>query len=730
MGARKRTIGTAALWTAAAVAATAAGLPGAAQAVGGIFRVTSQADSAAAPGDVGACATGGACTLRQALAAAAGGGAIELPAGEYVLTNGELTIAPAAALTVTGAGAGATAIRQQTDARRVLSVGGGPVAISGVEISGGSLVGETGTAGAPGDPGFPGSPPVPPDFPGLPSIPATPGGPGGPGGPIAGAGVANTGTLTLTDVVVTTNHVLGGSGGVGGMGPGGGSPMPSGRGGDGGSGSGGGIANHGTLTLVRVRVTGNRAVGGSGGSGGSGGVLPGSVGSGGEGSGGGIVNTGTLVVRDSTVSSNEAVGGFSFSPPGFGGGATAGDAAGGGIAQLAGTLTVSGSTVEGNRALGGDGDPLGSIGSGDAHGGGLRATAPFTLTASTLAGNAAIGGSSPAFALNGAGSGGGISATGGGALRAVTVAVNRAEATSSQGGVGVPAGVGGNVAAPAGAISALDVLIAGGEAAGAANCVAPLGDVRGSVEEGAAAECGATAFADLKLSVLGGNGGPTVTMVPQAGSPALGAGVCGDGGEAVVADQRGLPRPSGRCDAGAVQVTEPLPDEREGRDGGGEDRRDGDGGGGGDRTGDGDRTGGGERTGDGGRTGGDGDGDGGTTAAPRLSRPALAARAFLVRRVRTIGGRRRASGGTTVRFTLDRAATVRLRIATVPARGRSARTIGTLTVRGRRGANGAALTGRVGRRTLAPGRYRLTLTPVADGRSGPARTLGFTIRKG
>lgn len=710
MGARKRTIGAAALWTAAAVAATAAA-PAAAQA-DATFRVTTTADSTADPADVGACAGGGACTLRQAIAAAAGGGTIELPAGQYVLTAGQLTAAPAAPLTIAGAGAGATAIRQQTDGSRVLAVSAGPVAISGVELSGGSLVGETGTAGAPGSPGFPGIPPIPPDFPGIPGTPATPGGPGGPGGPIAGAGIANAGTLTLTDVVVTTNHVLGGSGGTGGMGPAG-TPMPAGRGGDGGSGSGGGIANHGTLTLERVRVTGNRAVGGSGGSGGSGGVLPGPVGSGGEGSGGGIVNSGTLVVRDSTVSGNEAVGGFSFGMPGFGGGASAGDAAGGGIAQLGGTLSVSGSTVAGNRALGGNGDPLGSIGSGDAHGGGLRATAPFTLVASTLAGNAAIGGSSPAHLLNGAGSGGGISAIGGGALRAVTVAGNRAEATGSDGGVAVPAGSGGNVAAPAGAVTALDVLIAGGDAAIGANCVAALGNVRGSVEEGPSPECGATAFGDLLLGTLGDNGGSTATMVPQGSSPALGAGVCGEGAEAVAFDQRGLPRPSGRCDAGAAQVTQPLPD---GSDGGG-DRGDGGGGGtGGDGAGV-DRTGG----------GGGGDGAGG---APQLTKPALAARAFVVRRARTVRGRRRVSGGTTVRFTLDRAATVRLRIATVPARGRRARTIGALTVRGRRGANRAAVTGRVGRRTLAPGRYRLTLTPVADGRSGKASTLVFTIRKG
>jgi hypothetical protein len=329
MGAWKRTIGAAALSVAVAVAAASS----AAQAAGETYRVTATADSAADPADVGACATGGACTLRQAIAAAtAGGGTIELPAGEYFLTSGELALAPAAPLTIAGAGAGQTAIRQQTDARRVVLVSAGTVAISGVEVSGGSLVGTTGTPGLPGSPGFPGIPPIPPDFPGMPAIPPTPGGPGGPGGATAGAGISNAGTLTLTDVVVTTNHAFCGSGGSGGMGPAG-APMPGGPGGDGGTGAGGGIANQGTLTLERVLVTGNRAVGGDGGMGGSGGTPPDPAGSGGEGTGGGIVNTGTLVVRDSTVRGNEAVGGYTSSLPGFGSGSAAGDATGGGIAS-------------------------------------------------------------------------------------------------------------------------------------------------------------------------------------------------------------------------------------------------------------------------------------------------------------------------------------------------------------------------------------------------------------
>jgi hypothetical protein len=55
-------------------------------------------------------------------------------------------------------------------------------------------------------------------------------------------------------------------------------------------------------------------------------------------------------------------------------------------------------------------------------------------------------------------------------------------------------------------------------------------------------------FADPKLGALGDNGGPTKTMEPGAGSPAIGA---GSGCPAL--DQRGAARPSGGCTSGAVE---------------------------------------------------------------------------------------------------------------------------------------------------------------------------------
>jgi predicted outer membrane repeat protein len=58
------------------------------------------------------------------------------------------------------------------------------------------------------------------------------------------------------------------------------------------------------------------------------------------------------------------------------------------------------------------------------------------------------------------------------------------------------------------------------------------------------------AFADPMLSPIGQNGGPTPTMLPQTGSPALGIGqMC------PATDQRGVTRPMSNCTSGAVEGT-------------------------------------------------------------------------------------------------------------------------------------------------------------------------------
>jgi hypothetical protein len=101
---------------------------------------------------------------------------------------------------------------------------------------------------------------------------------------------------------------------------------------------GGGILNNGTLTLKRVAVRDNRAVGSE--------ASPG-----GKAEGGGIFNDGSLTVVQSTVSGNEAQAG-----DGAYSGVDGGDGHGGGIANGEdGSLMVTNSTISGNSALPGEG---------------------------------------------------------------------------------------------------------------------------------------------------------------------------------------------------------------------------------------------------------------------------------------------------------------------------------------------------------------------------------------
>ena len=58
-----------------------------------------------------------------------------------------------------------------------------------------------------------------------------------------------------------------------------------------------------------------------------------------------------------------------------------------------------------------------------------------------------------------------------------------------------------------------------------------------------------TTFADPMLAALADNGGPTKTLLPPNGSPAVGAGKA-----CPATDQRGMPRKSDGCTAGAVEV--------------------------------------------------------------------------------------------------------------------------------------------------------------------------------
>lgn len=358
------------------------------------------------------------CSLREAIVAAnASGGAdtVNVPAGHYTLTLGtELPIS--ATLTIVGAGAGATSIDGNATTR-VFNVSGAGTAVtmSGLTIERGRstngsaiLFGGTGTNTLTlRDSVFSNN-----------SATGT--------GGVIGASYGtfgNTLTMTIANSTFSSNTagLSGGGSGAGGAiffdfggGPntlnlnvansaftgnraGGGSPATSGTGGAIQIGSGG-SSNSLSLSVTDTTLSGNRA-GGDGAIGAGGGVfvdvggagntvgltVNGSTfssnsagGSGGGGTGGaihfgaGVTSTLTLSAANSTISGNTA-----------GGGAGTGSGGGifftGGIAGSSGRLTNV--TVAGNTASGGIGT-----------GGGLNAGANTTLVNTIIAGNTAAAG--------------------------------------------------------------------------------------------------------------------------------------------------------------------------------------------------------------------------------------------------------------------------------------------------------------------------------------------------
>jgi len=287
---------------------------------------------------------------------------------------------------------------------------------------------------------------------------------------------------------------------------------------------GGGIHNGGTLTLNNCTVAQNTATGGNGG-----GIyndttgalaLTGSAVSGntatGGGGGGGIFNSGTtLTLTTSVVSGNTS------------------DAEGGGIDNSAGTATLTASTV-GNNTTG-------------ANGGGIANHGTLNLTASTVSGNTAANG------------GGGILNDGAGTLT-LSVSTIAGNSAASAGGI-----------ANGHAMTATGVTLAGNTNADFYNeadatlqstiiqsCAfsgtAAVTDNGGNRDGGSG--CGFAAGGsgtNLDLGPLQDNGGPTLTMLPGAGSAAIGAGVACAAAQ-MAPDQRGAARPAASCTSGAVEA--------------------------------------------------------------------------------------------------------------------------------------------------------------------------------
>lgn len=197
---------------------------------------------------------------------------------------------------------------------------------------------------------------------------------------------------------------------------------------------------------------------------------------------------------------------------------------GGGIAAVSGRVELIDTTVADNHATGGGG-------------GGVFAGVPatFEIVNSTIEGNSAAGGA------------GLLSLDSAGLVQGSTIARNTADNVG--GGIG---------ASPTAAVTVQRSLVTGNTATmGGAACDGGVASAGGNVSD-------ATCFAAPRptdavsllatVGLLGDHGGPTDTVLPLAGNPAVDhAGAC------TGSDQRGVARPQGGgCDSGAVELRSQL----------------------------------------------------------------------------------------------------------------------------------------------------------------------------
>ncbi|MHB8691102.1 MAG: choice-of-anchor Q domain-containing protein [Solirubrobacteraceae bacterium] len=509
----------------------------------------------------------GSCSLRDAIQAvdspgannggcapaAFGANTIVLDNGIYQLapglvppTNSTLNIASNVTnLTIIGTGEPTTTIDATSLGNRPFTIASGAnVTIENLTINGGHApAGSSGAAGTAG------------------------GGVGATGGAGANGGaILNAGTLSLQYVAITNS--VAGAGGAGGAGAGvtgatgatGATGTTGFSGGPGGAGgSGGGIYNTGTLTLTGASLANDTAgAGGTGGAGGAGLGLPatsaasggpGGAG-GGAGTGGGLADAGgTVTVTDSTLRADAGGTGGTGGAGGSGGLAGVGPAtsgiggtgglggAGGGLAAAGDQLNIVNSTLASNSA--------GPGGTGGASGNG-----PVAL-AGGIGGNGGDGG---AIEL---GSGAGTT------LQSLTIAGN----TVGQGGAAGAAngpyalsvsgspGAGGGIAAHGTSTAIQNSLLASNLHG---NCSGTLTDSGHNLSFGDSSCPASFLGTDPDLGPLQNNGGPALTIALQAGSPAINA-VPSSGAGCPATDERGVARPVGAgCDIGAYEVAPPV----------------------------------------------------------------------------------------------------------------------------------------------------------------------------
>ena len=364
------------------------------------------------------------------------------------------------------------------------------------------------------------------------------GGGGGGGALGAGGAIFNRGSLTLERCTVSGNRANGGSssgvsagggGGVGGPADGrnGGGPNVGGVGGMGGG--GGGMGGE----------VGGLAGGFGGGGGGGGGGRGGPGGFGGGGGGGfrsGIAGFG-----------GGGGGGARGDSGGFGGG---GGGMGGAIFNDVGTVSVTNTTFFGNTASGGIGGGEGSaVGSG--YGGALfNYNGSLTLNFVTLSGNIVIAGPD---------SFGNRSSVNGGAIYSLGDSQSFCEAGDNPCPKGSSATMKMNYSIAANSIGGNDVVT------NARNDVATISSGTGNLimTRSGSGGFGGTGINGTVISTANPNLGPLatayaaangfgITMVPQAGSPAINRIACPT---SPATDQRGFARPQGaKCDIGAVEA--------------------------------------------------------------------------------------------------------------------------------------------------------------------------------
>lgn len=385
---------------------------------------------------------------------------------------------------------------------------------------------------------------------GSPGVQAS-GSAGGPGG--GGGGIYAEGDVEVRGSTVASNSA--GDGGRGGDGTGGaggsGAAGGNGLGGPGGEGgAGGGILALRELTLVASTVSANSSGAGgaggtgTGGDGGAGAIGGGDGGAGGDGNGGfgAAGGDGAGIAAYTVQIANTTVSGNSLGEGGSGGDGIGGPGGrGGSRGSGTGDGGDGGPGGDGNAGYGGDGGRGAAI---------LTTGLPEAsrMESTTVVANLASAPGQPGGAQTGAGGAGGPGGFGGG-----NAGGNGTAGDVSLGQAGDPGDTAILVESAGGALVIASSIVAANVVP---QCAGDVTDGGHNLTNGAGPCPGLEA--DPLLGPLQDNGGATATRAPAAASPALDL-VALASGACAGTDQRGIARPfGGGCDAGAFEAAPPA----------------------------------------------------------------------------------------------------------------------------------------------------------------------------